>query len=169
MCQTVRMAIARIVAMTLALLPAMLAAQQVQQTPLTIRVTDQTGAVIPGARIQIDPSPGSRKVDTATDRIGEAIVELSPGSHVLSIAAYGFKKWIENIDVQDQPGQSIVAELKVASGDPVVIFETPYMPLDRIPIDISITLHIPEILILPGRPISTHRTHKSHTKNQVHN
>jgi hypothetical protein len=97
MCQSVRAAIVRIAALVFAVLSTTLAAQQ---TYLAVKVTDCTGEVISGARIQIDPSPIEAKTSTTANRQGEAGLDPPPGSYVLSITYRGFKRWTRQIEVR---------------------------------------------------------------------
>lgn len=75
---------------------------------LSITVTDQAGAVIPGTQIgTITPPSKVVKVLASTNSYGEAAIDLEPGLYVLSAAAPGFKPWIEAVDVTAGSNQSI--------------------------------------------------------------
>jgi hypothetical protein len=123
------MAAARIAAVFFALLCAEVCAQPAPKGSVTVRVTDQAGAVIPGASIEIDPSPSKSESALTTDNLGQAILNLPAGAYTLSITAPGFDKAILKIDVKGGAGKSIVAALRVLSysGPPIV---EPYFEYD---------------------------------------
>jgi hypothetical protein len=129
------MAAAQIAAAVLAFLPAALIAQETPLGHLTIQVTDLSGAVVPGARIEIDPSPSHHQFALVTDSNGEVIFGLKAGNHVLTVSALGFATWSEKIDIQDASDQQIVAKLRLAtiSGPPLVTPLTPEIDVIRPP------------------------------------
>ena len=95
------------------------------QRAIELKVTDITGAVIPGATIQIDPlfAGPSTSVQTAAD--GSAILYLISGAHQLKIVASGFLPWSKQVDVSANSTQSMTVTLEVGNpySGPVV---TPY-------------------------------------------
>ena len=135
------MLIARNAAITLALLSATLVAQQAPTAHLTIKVTDRTGAVIPGARIQIDRTSWQSKIAATTDPNGQASIDLPQGNHAIAISAQGFETSTRQFDVQQGSGQSIVAVLEIGqvSGPPIVA-PWPDFPLERPPFTTFIPL-----------------------------
>jgi len=141
------MAAARIAAVLVALLCAELSAQPAPHGNVTIQVTDTTGAVIPGARIRVDPATSSPGPALNAGNDGQAVFNLSNGSHVLLITSSGFEGWSSRIDVQSGAGQAIVTILKVVanSGPP---FVGPYFEYDP---DLRTKSAQSEILI-PPRP-----------------
>jgi hypothetical protein len=107
------MAVARIAAIALALYCSTLRSQQAEPVHFLIKVTDSTGAVIPGARIEIDHSPGGAEVAATADREGKAVLNLLPGPHDLMITSRLFERWAKHIVVGDAPGQDILAVMEV--------------------------------------------------------
>jgi hypothetical protein len=137
-------ACAPIVAVFVALLSAELSAQPTTQGNLTIQVTDITGAVIPGARIEIDPSASKPGPVLKTDSQGQAVLGLPVGAHTLSITAPGFEKWLRKIEVQSGSRQMLTAKLNigmVVSGPPIV---------ELLP---DLPLAFPEPIFLPLQPL----------------
>jgi len=107
------MAVARIAAIVLALCCSTLTAQQAQLVRLSIKVTDVTGTVIPGARIQIDRMSDGAELVATSDRDGKAALNLSPGTHDLTITARLFERWQKHIEVKNAPDQEILAVMEV--------------------------------------------------------
>jgi|GEM_PF-3149294 len=127
------MAVARIAAVFFALLSVELSAQPAPQGSVTVQVTDRSGAVVPGARIEVDPSFSKPGSVFSTDSQGQAALELSEGSHVLSVVAPGFAKWMRSMNVQSGGGQVVTARLELEwaeSGGPIVA-SPPDIPLGR--------------------------------------
>ena len=138
------MAAARFAAVFVALLSIELSSQPAPQKNLTIQVTDITGAVIPGARIEIDPSSSRPRPILKTDGQGRAVVDLPAGTHTLSITAPGFKRWTRReVDAQGNGGQPVTARLELA--------EVGGLQIDSSPPDIP--LGLPEPIYLPLRPL----------------
>jgi len=101
------MASARIAAVFLALLCAELSAQPAPQGSVTVQVTDWTGAVIPGARVQVDPLPSKPESFLQTDAHGQAVLNLPAGAHTLSINAPAFDTTILKIDLTGGAGNRL--------------------------------------------------------------
>ncbi|MGO9323101.1 MAG: carboxypeptidase-like regulatory domain-containing protein [Terracidiphilus sp.] len=108
------MAAARIAAVFVALLSIELSAQPAPQGNLTIQVTDPAGVVVPGARVQIDPSPFRHRSVLKTDGRGQAVLAVPAGAYTLVITCPGFKRWTREIDVQSGGSQTVVAKLEIA-------------------------------------------------------
>ena len=132
-----------IAAVFVALFCVELYAQPAPQGNVTVQVTDMTGAVIPGARIQVDPSLHTPGSVLATDNLGQAILDLPDGAYSLSVSALGFNKTILKIDVKGGAGQSIMAALKIFSySGPTVVVEGPETPMET-----------PEPVFIPLQPL----------------
>lgn len=157
-----------IAALTVAILSTSLTAQQPKQVPITIKVTDQTGAVLGGAAVRIDDSFAKSAPRVDTDYSGLAVVDLTPGSHLISISARGFANWAIQFDVQEGANQPIEATLRfgpqIVECGPCVVAD-PVIPLDRSTIDYSIPVHVLE------SPVSVYTAHNSRderaTKSQL--
>jgi len=106
------MACVRISVVVIALLLSVeLSAQPAPQGRVTIQVTDTTGAVISGARIEIDPSPSTPGSVQETDQYGRAVLVLPIGAHTLSITFKGLEQWTRQIDVQGGESPRVLATL----------------------------------------------------------
>jgi hypothetical protein len=150
------MAAARIAAAILsAVLASQLAAQPAPQGHLTIQVVDQSGAVIPNARIVIDPALPQPESVLRTDSQGQASLQVRAGNHVLSIAAPGFETWSRQIDVRASADQAFKITLQVGQtgcGACVVVLLVPPMP-NELPEPVFLTLEpLSNFAPLPSRP-----------------
>jgi hypothetical protein len=88
-----------------------------QTSSITGTVTDQTGALIPGASVTvIDTRTGERR-DTETDTAGHYIVAgLAPGTYQVEVRAKGFSMWTDASVAVAASGQSVEnPALKVSS------------------------------------------------------
>ena len=118
-------------ALLLIVLASTLPAQNAPTGQVVITVIDQSGAVIPGAHIGIIGLPNTAPNDgdwlnyalhaaeqasAHTDASGEARVGLAKGSYAIAIAAQGFQRQFEQIEVRDEPSQAIRATLAIGLG-----------------------------------------------------
>jgi len=90
---------------------------------VTIKVTDQTSAPIPNARIRVVPGPDHPPAPMETGATGELALQLKPGGYALFTSAQGFKSDIRHIEIRTSPAGTVVPlVLKVMSGGgPVVV------------------------------------------------
>ena len=105
---------------SLALMLAICALAAAQTTSLKVRVTDVSGAVVPGAQVEILRGAGGMKVDT--DGNGAAVFNLDPGSYVVRVTSRGFKPWTGKVDIAGSGEQTITASLSIGKsldGGPV--------------------------------------------------
>ena len=120
---------------------------QTAQSPprgIGVLVKDQTGAVVPGARIEVDPSLPTPGPVLNADSNGRALIDLPGGDHVFSISAPGFRRWTHLFEVSGTSGRLIEAVLHVAPiCDPVVVAV----------FDEDIPLGIPDPIFLPLQPL----------------
>ena len=89
---------------------------------MVIRVTDQTGAVVPGAKIRVVPGPDpAPKMET--DGKGQLALNLNSGGYALFVRSQGFKPVVMHFDVQLQKAaQTVQAVVHVASdGVPLLV------------------------------------------------
>lgn len=108
------MARVRIAVLAVALLSVELSAQSASQGHLKIQVTDTCGDVIPGARIEIDPTLSKLGYVHETDPQGAAMLVLPIGVHTLSITFKNLEQWTRQIDVQAAVNPPVVAMLSQA-------------------------------------------------------
>jgi hypothetical protein len=138
-----------IAAVFVALLCVELSAQPAPQGNVTIQVTDITGAVIPGASIEIDHSTSNSRPIQETDRQGKAVLVLPIGIHTLSTTFPAFRRQTQQIDVRGGNNPPVVVALEVASGDFVTVEATSDMP----PSDSPVTVFLPLEPVLNFNPL----------------
>lgn len=110
------MAAARIAAILGVILSVPLAAQPNSQCRLGVQVQDGTGAVIPGAQIEVSPSTSG---PAESDGTGRACFDLPAGSYTISVSSKWFKNLrITHVPVSDSQDQLIVATLQVRGSGP---------------------------------------------------
>jgi hypothetical protein len=114
------------------------------QGRIDVLVTDTTGAVFPGARVEVDPLLPMPGPVLKADSKGRASLDLPGGIHALTVTGPGFYPWTDQIDVSGATNQIIEAVLQAEPiCDPVVVsWFAPDMPLG-----------IPEPVFLPARPM----------------
>lgn len=122
------MAAARFAAVLLFVLSTTLCAQDKPTSQLVVTILDTSGAVVPGARIGIIRLPSTtlgesdwlqsalhlpEQVSTNADSVGEATVSLTNGRYAVIIAASGFKRYLEKLEVGHESNRSIRIVLKI--------------------------------------------------------
>jgi len=130
--------------------------QRPAKTTLTIVVTDQSGAIIPGAYIvATNKTTGSRIeafADKAGDKIGQAAVRLDEGTYDLTVQAKGFKVWEERaVEVKAEMHKAITLALPF-DNLPCVVLEPVIIPLEHQPITAAVPLIPVQQFIPPARP-----------------
>jgi hypothetical protein len=98
-------------------------AQSPATAPVVIKVEDQSGAPIPGARVKVIPVPDPKLATMETDGNGELSLRLKVGGHALFVAESGFNSDVRHIEIQrSAEGQMIPVMLKVGSySGPVLV------------------------------------------------
>ena len=125
--------------------PVLATAGEPSHGTLTVKVVDQTGAIIPGAQIEIRTEPNEVVLRAFTDNLGAAVLNLRAGSYTVTISARGFAVYQRrNVEVQDgsdqhlRVGMFIGHEIPgpvVQSIEPPVylrILELPIIPVHRL-------------------------------------
>jgi hypothetical protein len=90
------MAAARIAAIALLLISCTALSQKRAMSSITVTITDQTGAVIPGARVWASKEASSSRLEATANASGLAILNLEPGRYGLRVQARAFKTWGED-------------------------------------------------------------------------
>jgi hypothetical protein len=137
------------------------AVQSTAQVHLKIQVSDQSGAVVPGAQVKVYASPnGSILIASITDAGGEASLGLSPGTYTLGVAAPGFQQYRQgNIQVMDGLSRTVKIVLTVASSG-CGICVTPEWPLIQVESDFAErSIPLEHLDTLPLKPQRLHRRH----------
>ncbi len=92
-------------------------------TPVTVTVTDPSGAVIPGAEIRVTPgSPAGDRL--ITDEHGSAQLGIPAGEYKLHVTAQGFTPAEQKLVVTDKP-QTVTVTLAVMQGGGVNVTPGP--------------------------------------------
>jgi carboxypeptidase family protein/TonB-dependent receptor-like protein len=131
--------------------------QDLDTVAINGRVTDQNGAVIPGAEIEATLSKPQLKRRTTTDSDGRyRLIQLEPGAYAIRVSSAGFaSQTIENIPTVS--GQSLQFDLTLIPStvvaEPVVVTtaETPAVDTKRTVVGATLTLNETKSLPLATR------------------
>ena len=128
-------------------------AQEPARATLTVVVTDQTGAVIPGAHVELTNEATGVRFEATTVASGEVAVPVDEGIYDLNVGAPGFAFSIEKRSgVQGAARRNAI--LRIASGNCTACLEVgPFVPLEHQPLTSQIPSIPAEPLALPSRPI----------------
>jgi len=146
--------------------PGALCAQQAATAPVSIRVTDPSGASISHAAIRVVPSPDPGPAKMETDEAGQLSLNLSTGSYALFVEARGFKSAATHIDVQGTKEVQIVpVRLEIGVSGPVV---TPVLelttPTDELRVSAytkqeNLKLKVADLKSMPRTTVTVHNEH----------
>jgi len=141
-----------------------LCAQQAATTPVTIRVSDQTGAVIAHAQIKLAPSPEQSLAKLETDDHGRLVLNLKAGGYALSVSAQGFKTWSESIVVSSpeakDASQIFPVVLQVGEvSSPHAIYAADTLVLSDDSGHTPLALSLTDFHLLPHITITVHNGH----------
>lgn len=148
-------------------------APQSATTPVTIRVSDQSGASIAHAQIRIVPAPDPAPARLETDEHGQLLVNLKAGGYALSASAQGFTRYIGHVDIsipegKASAGQLIVAVLEVGhGGGPTVVLPASAegsLVLTADPYHAPVVLSPADFRTLPHVTITVHNSHSDATE-----
>jgi len=144
---------AHIVAASIALYAFTAFAQQLPIGTLTVVVKDQSGALVPGARIAATNDATGVRGNATTDTAGQSVVQLNQGVYDLKVTARGFKTWTEkNVDAKAETNRRITLLI----GDtysPTFIQEGPEIALDHQEFPAEIPLITMQQLAAPAKPL----------------
>jgi hypothetical protein len=147
--------------------PFALSAQQSATAPVTVHVTDQTGATIPHAQIRLVPAPEPAPARLETDDHGELPVNLKAGGYALFVSAQGFRNWAERIYISipaSRANASQIVPVVLQIGD--VSSPSPIYPRDSLVIttgaDHAAVVFSPaDFRTLPHITITAHNGHNN--------
>ncbi len=92
------------------------------KSAITGRVADSSGAVLQGARVELQP----RGIATATNSWGEfTFANVPPGAYTVTISYVGFATVTQAVSVGTNPVESINVLLKVRSKNEEIVVEAP--------------------------------------------
>jgi len=137
--------------------------QQGTTAPVTLSVTDQTGAGIPHLQIRVVPAPDpAPKMET--DEKGKLSLELKPGGYALFASLSGFKPLATHFEVRatkELQAIPFILQLALNSG-PVVVVETASkadLTLLAYPYHDPAGLSLAELKALPHTTVTVHNPH----------
>jgi hypothetical protein len=148
--------------------PCALSAQQAATTPVVIRVTDPSGAVVPRAQIRFVPAPDPAPLKLETDDRGQLSIDLKAGGYALFVSSQGFAIDTRHIDVripEDKagPSQIVLVALKIAqSSGPTIIYPAEVagsLALTADPYHAPVILSPADFRALPHITITVHNGH----------
>ena len=147
--------------------PRVLLIQQAATTPVTIRVSDPTGAGIPHAQIRLVPAPEQAPAKLETDDHGQLTLNLKTGGYALFVSAQGFAKDTRHIDiaapeVQASASQVVTVVLEVGRGGGPTVYSTPVegsLTLTADPYHAPLVLSPADFRGLPHITITVHNGH----------
>src|SRR5580658_5413049 len=98
---------------------ASLAIAQSQKGTLVGRAADTAGALLPGARVRVEPG----NVSVVSDQVGEfTVIDLAPGDYKVTITYVGFLPYTSDVKVVAGKATRVDAVLKVAAkGEQVTV------------------------------------------------
>jgi len=137
--------------------------QQGATAPVTLSVTDQTGAGIPHLQVRVVPAPDpAPKMET--DEKGKLSLDLKPGGYALFAHSSGFKPLATHFDVRaakDLQTIPFVLQLVINSGPVVVVAGASKADLTLLadPYHGPSGLSLAELKVLPHTTVTIHNPH----------
>ena len=96
--------------------PAIVAQTEAVSSGISGTVTDQSGAVVPQATVELRQLAGNSATNARTDPSGQfKFSGLAPGQYELQITAPGFRRTTQRVEVQPQQIAAVKAQLEVGS------------------------------------------------------
>ncbi|HEX4425265.1 MAG TPA: carboxypeptidase regulatory-like domain-containing protein [Terriglobales bacterium] len=149
--------IGQIATLTLFVLLATLSFGQQLTGTLSGTAYDQSGAVIPKAKVTLKNEASGDVRTTFTDSVGSfAITAVQPASYTITISAEGFSSWEEHSIVMNQGDARAVANIKLkpgGKGSEVTVIEgaDAVVPLDTAEISQTLNTQMIQDLPIQGR------------------
>jgi hypothetical protein len=146
--------------------PCALRAQQVATRPVTISVSDQTGAGIAHAQVRIVPGPDQASAKLETDDKGHLSLNLKTGAYAVFVSAQGFKKGNLHFDVAGPEGgeasvvQGVLVVLRIGdTGGPIAVHPKDSLELTADLYHAPVALSPADFRALPHVTITVHNGH----------
>lgn len=132
-------------------------AQQPSRVSLIVKVTDQTGAIIPSAGVRATSISTGTMYDHAVNSDGSVSLELPGGTYDLRVQAPGWQRsdW-KNIEVRRTEEKTVI----LIPGQPACSIPCNFVFYPSIPVEpseVSAAVPLSPLVLLPLRPKSTHR------------
>jgi hypothetical protein len=142
-------------------------AQQTATAPVTIRVTDPSGAGIAHAQIRLVPNPEPAPPRLETDDHGQLSIDLKAGGYALFVSAQGFTIDTRHIDIsipegKASAGQIVPVLLEVGHGHGPNVYTTAVegsLLLTAEPYHAPVVLSPADFRALPHVTITAHNGH----------
>jgi len=142
------MATVRIAVIALATMNAMLVAETVRERSLDVTVTDQSGARVNHAVVQLRPEGSNHLIEQRTDAQGIAVLSLASGTYAVAVFAPGFKSWRSSIQLAGDSNQSLRAELQIGGvGNCYTVNDEKIIQTERQLVEVTIPLEPLEYLV----------------------
>lgn len=146
------------------LIPLFLSGQQAETNAVEAVVSDQTGAGIAQAQIEVVPRPENFPQKVKTDDKGQASLRLKPGEYALSISAQGFRTSAQTLTVNRDGAGSSKQVVKVilnigATGSPTIIYPPDSLVLVGDPDRAPVVLSPADFRALPHIAVKVHNGH----------
>jgi hypothetical protein len=131
-----------------------------------IRVTDPSGAVVPGAQVRVAPAPEKAPEKMQTDNKGELQLQLSPGVHELVVQLAGFEILRTHMNVKES-AEAQIFPMKLQIGrtsGPMLLPEAPKGEKDVLkltvePFTVTFAICAEELKTLPRKTVAVHNPH----------
>jgi hypothetical protein len=147
---------ARIAAIVLGFLPCTVLAQHPEMGTITVTISDQNGAIIPGAHVVVSGGAKASRSEAISDGSGVAVFHVHQGGYDLDVKARGFWTYREKIfEVTKQTQIAVtlrIAEAGCSCGYPPSLDD--YPPVEHSQLVTEIPLIPIEQFVLPARPLS---------------
>ncbi len=147
------------------LLAVALLAQQAANRPVTINVSDPTGAGIAHAQVRLVPAPDPVPAKLETDDQGRLSLNLKAGGYTLFVSAQGFKTARLHIDITEPPAddrasQSVPVALRIADVvSPVPVYPKDSLVLTADSYQAPVVLSPADFRALPHVTVTVHNGH----------
>jgi hypothetical protein len=149
-----RMAVARIAAIALGILPCTILAQQSEMGTVTVTISDQSGAIIPGAHVVASSNATVFCSEAISNGLGEAVLHMYQRGYDLSVKATGFAAYAENnLEVTNQTHIAVTLEIDQSKlcTLPYDGLWVPYLPLEHSQLQGEISLIPLQQFLLAGK------------------
>jgi hypothetical protein len=154
-------------AVLLIVLASILTAQNASTGQVVITVVDPPGAPIPEAHIGIIWLPSAalndgdwlnyalhatEQASARSNASGEATIHLAKGNYAIAIAANGFKRYFQRVEIRDEPSQALRATLPITTySGPVEVMPMPIeIPVEQVYLNIFIPLEPLQTITVTG-------------------
>jgi hypothetical protein len=147
------MAAVHIAAIVLGLLPCAALAQHPEMSAITVTISDQNGAIIPGAHVVVSGRAKALRFEAISDGSGVAVFRVHQGDYDLDVKARGFWSY-RKTDLEVTKQTQIAVTLRIAEYHGPTEVEESNLQLEHSQIIAELSLIPIEQFLLPARPLS---------------